>query len=113
MKESYLKYSAVSLWKQYEILFELDGVELEFTDEALDKIAEIAVEKDVGARGLRGIIESIMLPLQYITPSEKNLEKCIITKDYINKEKDVELIYNDNIEEDEPTKKIFYKKIVN
>jgi hypothetical protein len=54
-----------------------------------------------------------MLPLQYITPSEKNLEKCIITKEYINKEKDVELIYNDNIEEDEPTKKIFYKKIVN
>ena len=107
-----LKEPKNAITKQYEILFELDGVELEFTEPALDKIAEIAVEKDVGARGLRGIIESIMLPLQYITPSEENLEKCIITKEYINKEKDVELIYNDNIAE-ESTKEILYKKIAN
>ena len=98
--------------KQYEILFELDGVELEFTDEALEKIAEIAVEKDVGARGLRGIIENIMLPLQYIIPSENNLEKCRITKEYIDKESDVELKYNENSTE-EPTKEIVFKKMAN
>jgi ATP-dependent Clp protease ATP-binding subunit ClpX len=98
--------------KQYEIMFELDGVELIFTDESLDRIAEIAYEKDVGARGLRGIIENIILPLQYIIPSEDNLLKCIITKEYINKEKDVELIYGEK-EDKEPRKEILYKKIVN
>ena len=57
-----------AITKQYEILFELDGVELSFSDDALERIAQIAYEKDVGARGLRGIIENIMLPLQYIIP---------------------------------------------
>lgn len=98
--------------KQYEILFELDGVELEFTDEALERIAEIAVEKDVGARGLRGIIENIMLPLQYIIPSENNLEKCRITRKYIDKEEDVELKYNENSTQ-EPTKEILFRKLAN
>ena len=107
-----LKEPKNAIIKQYEILFELDGVELEFTDDALDKIAEIAVEKDVGARGLRGIIENIMLPLQYIIPSENNLEKCRITRKYIDKEEDVELKYNENSTE-EPTKEILFKKLAN
>ncbi|QKF80565.1 ATP-dependent Clp protease ATP-binding subunit ClpX [Halarcobacter ebronensis] len=88
-----LKEPKNAITKQYEILFELDGVELNFSDDALEEIAEIAVEKDVGARGLRGIIEKIMLPLQYTIPSEKNLGSCIITKDYITKQKDVDLVY--------------------
>ncbi|RXJ68513.1 ATP-dependent Clp protease ATP-binding subunit ClpX [Halarcobacter ebronensis] len=88
-----LKEPKNAITKQYEILFELDGVELSFSDDALEEIAEIAVEKDVGARGLRGIIEKIMLPLQYTIPSEKNLGSCIITKDYITKQKDVDLVY--------------------
>ncbi len=107
-----LKEPKNAIIKQYEILFELDGVELEFTDDALERIAEIAVEKDVGARGLRGIIENIMLPLQYITPSENNLEKCRITRKYIDKEEDVELQYNENSTE-EPTKEIIFKKFAN
>lgn len=107
-----LKEPKNAITKQYEILFELDGVELEFTDEALERIAEIAVEKDVGARGLRGIIENIMLPLQYIIPSENNLQKCRITKGYIDKESDVELKYSENSSE-EPTKEIIFKKMVN
>lgn len=107
-----LKEPKNAIIKQYEILFELDGVELEFTDDALDKIAEIAVEKDVGARGLRGIIENIMLPLQYIIPSENNLEKCRITRKYIDKEEDVELKYNENSTQ-EATKEILFKKLAN
>lgn len=107
-----LKEPKNAIIKQYEILFELDGVELEFTDEALERIAEIAVEKDVGARGLRGIIENIMLPLQYIIPSENNLEKCRITRKYIDKEEDVELKYNENSTQ-EPTKEILFRKLAN
>ena len=107
-----LKEPKYAIIKQYEILFELDGVELEFTDDALERIAEIAVEKDVGARGLRGIIENIMLPLQYITPSENNLEKCRITKKYIDKEEDVELKYNEDSTL-KPTKEILFKKFAN
>lgn len=53
-----------------------------------------------------------MLPLQYIIPSENNLEKCRITKKYIDKEEDVELKYNENSNE-EPTKEILFKKIMN
>ncbi|XOB62280.1 ATP-dependent Clp protease ATP-binding subunit ClpX [Campylobacterota bacterium DY0563] len=88
-----LKEPKNAITKQYEILFELDGVELNFSDSALEEIAEIAVEKDVGARGLRGIIEKIMLPLQYTIPSEENLGSCTITKEYINKEEEIELVY--------------------
>jgi len=66
--------------KQFQALFEMDGIALEFEEEALEAIAQKAIEKGVGARGLRGIIEEIMLPLQYSSPSEENLERCIITK---------------------------------
>jgi len=81
--------------KQYQALFELDGVDLEFTKEALVEIATMAEEKGVGARGLRGIIEKIMLPLQYELPARDNVEKCIITKEFITKEEDVTLIYEE------------------
>ena len=94
-----------AITKQYEILFELDGVELKFSDDALEEIAEIAVEKDVGARGLRGIIEKIMLPLQYTIPSEENLSSCTITKEYINKDKEVKLVYKKPEEEKLSNKK--------
>ncbi|QOY53792.1 ATP-dependent Clp protease ATP-binding subunit ClpX [Candidatus Sulfurimonas marisnigri] len=79
--------------KQYQALFELDGVDLEFSDDALQKIAEMADEKGVGARGLRGIIEKIMLPLQYELPAKENVQGCKITKDYIDGNSEVELIY--------------------
>jgi hypothetical protein len=53
-----------------------------------------------------------MLPLQYVIPSENSLEKCIITKEYINKEKDVELVYNENPIQEE-TKEILFRKTAN
>jgi len=77
--------------KQYQALFELDGIDLEFNEEALEKIASLAEEKGVGARGLRGIIEKIMLPLQYELPAREDVEKCIITKEFIEKEAEVTL----------------------
>ncbi len=71
--------------KQYQALFQLDGIELEFEQEALKEIAAIAKETKVGARGLRSIIEKIMLPLQYELPSREDVDRCIITKAYIDR----------------------------
>jgi ATP-dependent Clp protease ATP-binding subunit ClpX len=86
-----LKEPKNAIIKQYQALFELDGIDLEFTDEALEKIASLAEEKGVGARGLRGIIEKIMLPLQYELPAREDVDKCIITKEFIEDEEEVTL----------------------
>jgi ATP-dependent Clp protease ATP-binding subunit ClpX len=87
-----LKEPKNAIIKQYSALFELDGVDLEFNDEALENIAQKAHDKGVGARGLRGIIEKIMLPLQYELPAKDDIDKCIITKEFIDGEEEVELI---------------------
>jgi len=87
-----LKEPKNAIIKQYQALFELDAIELEFSDDALETIAQYAHQKGVGARGLRGIIEKIMLPLQYELPSKDDISKCIITKEYIEKTADVTLI---------------------
>ncbi|HHS92852.1 MAG TPA: ATP-dependent Clp protease ATP-binding subunit ClpX, partial [Campylobacterales bacterium] len=78
-----LKEPKNAIIKQYQALFELDGIELEFSEDALENIAKQAQEKGVGARGLRGIIEKIMLPLQYELPSEDSVERCVITEAFI------------------------------
>ena len=82
-----------AITKQYQALFELDGIDLEFTEDALKTIACMAEDKGVGARGLRGIIEKIMLPLQYELPARNDIEKCIITKEFIANQEEVTLIY--------------------
>lgn len=79
--------------KQYQALFELDGVDLEFEDSALESIATKAEEKGVGARGLRGIIEKIMLPIQYELPSKDNVEKCIVKKSFVDNIEDITLVF--------------------
>ncbi|WP_427338197.1 ATP-dependent Clp protease ATP-binding subunit ClpX [Caloranaerobacter sp. DY30410] len=74
--------------KQYKELFRMDDVELEFDDEALEVVAQKAIERKTGARGLRGILEEIMLDIMYEIPSRNDIKKCIITKDTIlNKSK--------------------------
>jgi len=80
-----------AITKQYQALFELDGIDLEFSEDALEEIAKMADEKGVGARGLRGIIEKIMLPLQYELPAKTDIESCTITKAFIDGESEVEL----------------------
>jgi ATP-dependent Clp protease ATP-binding subunit ClpX len=72
-----------ALVKQYQRLFDLDHVELEFDAEALDAIADLAQERGTGARGLRAIMESVLLSVMYDVPSRTDVEKVIITKECI------------------------------
>ncbi|MFI3238117.1 MAG: ATP-dependent Clp protease ATP-binding subunit ClpX [Lachnospiraceae bacterium] len=72
-----------ALVKQYKKLFEFDEVELEFEQSAIDAIAEQAFEKKTGARGLRSIIEHVMMDVMYRIPSDETIEKCIITKESV------------------------------
>src|SRR5690554_2995260 len=75
-----------ALVKQYQRLFQMDNVELEFDQEALEAIAEKAMERKTGARGLRSIIETIMLDVMFELPSRSDIKKCIITKETIDTE---------------------------
>lgn len=72
-----------ALVKQYQRLFDLDNVELEFEADALDAIADLALERGTGARGLRAIMESVLLGVMYDVPSRSDIEKVIITKECI------------------------------
>lgn len=72
-----------ALVKQYQKLIELDGVRLSFEDNAVKAIADMAIELKTGARGLRTIIEGVMLPLMYELPSMQNVEEVIITRECI------------------------------
>ncbi len=74
-----------ALVKQYKKLFELDGVDLEFMEEALQAIAEEAILRNTGARGLRAIIEDIMLEVMYEVPSRLDVTKVVVTRDVILK----------------------------
>ncbi len=74
-----------ALVKQYKKLFELDGVDLEFMEDALQSIAEEAMHRNTGARGLRAIIEDIMLEVMYEVPSRLDVTKVVVTRDVILK----------------------------
>lgn len=85
-----------ALIKQYKKLLELDGVELEFEQDALDAIVEKAIERNTGARGLRSIIEDIMRDIMFDIPTNPKIEKCIITGETVrNKQKPI-LEINEN-----------------
>ena len=84
-----------AICKQYKKLFELDGVELEFDKDALYAIAEEAMERKTGARGLRSILESVMMDLMYEIPSDNNIGICTITRDVVDKTGEPELVYRD------------------
>lgn len=73
-----------SIIKQYARLFKIDGVELVFEDAALEKIADLTIERKTGARGLRSIIESVLKDIMFNTPSNKSIKKVIITEDAVN-----------------------------
>lgn len=73
-----------ALVKQYKKIFELEDVDLEFTDEALDEIANLALKRNIGARGLRSIVENTLLDLMYEIPSDKKIKKITITKEMID-----------------------------
>ena len=84
-----------ALMRQYQKLFELDNVKLEFTQEALEEIAQLAVDRKIGARGLRSILESVMMDLMYEIPSDDSIGICTITRDVVRKAGQPELVYRD------------------
>jgi ATP-dependent Clp protease ATP-binding subunit ClpX len=72
-----------ALVKQYKKFFEYDGVDLVFKDEALNGVAHKAIERGTGARGLRAILENVLLDVMYDLPSRTSIKKCVITKEVI------------------------------
>ena len=84
-----------ALVKQYQKLFEMDGVELKFTEDALEAIAEKAIARNTGARGLRSIMESVVMDLMYTIPSDDMVASCTITKETVDGSGEPELAYHD------------------
>lgn len=72
-----------SIIEQYKYLFELDGVELIFEKDALKAVAKETIKRKTGARGLRSIIENLLMDVMYDIPSENNIKKCIVTEDNV------------------------------
>ncbi|QSX08193.1 ATP-dependent Clp protease ATP-binding subunit ClpX [Alkalibacter rhizosphaerae] len=93
-----------ALVKQYKKMLDVDDVELVFETEALEAIAKKTIKHETGARGLRGILENIMLDVMYDIPSKRNIEKCIITKETVIDDKAPILVYKDIKEDKEMTK---------
>ncbi len=84
-----------ALVKQYQKLFEMDDVKLEFKEEALRAIAKLAMDRKTGARGLRSIMESAMMDLMYEVPSDSSIGICTITKEVVDKTGVPEIVYRD------------------
>ena len=72
-----------ALIKQYSRLFELDGVELEFTEDALESVADQAIKRGTGARGLRAILEEVLLSVMYDIPSQDDIARCVVTREVV------------------------------
>ena len=82
-----------AITRQYQRLFEYENVKLRFTDDGLEAIAELALERKIGARGLRMIIEDLMLDLMYTLPGQKKIKECVITREVVlAKDKPITLV---------------------
>ncbi len=92
-----------ALVRQYQKLFELDGVALEFKEDALRAVAKEAIKRNTGARGLRAILEDIMLEVMYEIPSRNDITKCMITKDVIAKKEEPIMVTVDRKKKREET----------
>ena len=92
-----------SLVKQYKKLFEIDGIKLEFTNEAISAFAKQAIELKTGARGLRTILENAMLPVMYTAPSNKNIQKIVMDVENKNSNKVVPTIIEKPKEDEKKT----------
>ena len=77
------EYKMLLTKQQYEKLFEMDGIKLEFDKGAIEAIADKAIELNTGARGLRTIIENAMMDLMFTAPGRKDIEKVVITREFI------------------------------
>ena len=81
-----------ALVKQYERFFEMEGVKLDFSPDALRAVASVAMKKGTGARALRSILEDLMLDVMYDLPSEENVSHCKITRDVVEGRTEPELV---------------------
>ncbi len=84
-----------AITKQYQKLFELDDVKLEFTPDAVHSIAHMAVERKTGARGLRAIMESVMMDMMYEIPSDSSVGICTVTREAVEGKEKPEIVYRD------------------
>jgi ATP-dependent Clp protease ATP-binding subunit ClpX len=92
-----------ALTKQFQRFFEFDGVELEFEPEALEEIAELAILRQTGARGLRAIVEEVLLNTMYELPSRSDIGRCVITVETVREKVNPTLVPNGEVHElDEP-----------
>jgi len=82
-----------ALVKQYKELFKVEGVDLQFTDEALEAMAKEAVDRKSGARGLRAIMEETMLDIMYEIPSKENVSECVVGEEVVLKNEEPILLY--------------------
>jgi len=98
-----------ALVKQYQKLFEYDDVTVEFKEGSLEAVAKRAIDRKTGARGLRAILEEVMLDIMYDVPSANNIEKVIITKECILGEGKPEIVYNENRPSLKKSKKFTHK----
>ena len=87
-----------ALIKQYQKLFDMENVQLKFTDGAMSSIASEAIRRDTGARGLRAILEEIMLDVMYDLPGRDNVKECIISEEVVERKKDPILVYENEAE---------------
>ena len=92
-----LKEPKSALIKQYQKLFSLDQVKLTFEDDAVEAIAKQAFERKTGARGLRSIMEKVMMDIMYRIPSDETIKECIITKGAVDGESEPLLIYHESM----------------
>ena len=76
-----------ALVRQYQVIFEMSGKELQFTPEALEAIAEVALERETGVRALRSILEDLLLDVLYEIPSRKDQSLCVVDEDIVRKRK--------------------------
>lgn len=77
-----------AITKQYQKLFRMEGVDLEFTEDAMEAVVDLALERKTGARALRSILENIMLEIMYKIPSKESVTNCIITREVISEKKE-------------------------
>ncbi len=106
-----LKEPRNAITKQYQKLFQFDGIELEFEDEALKEVARTAISKKTGARGLRSILEQTMLDVMYEIPANDKINKCIVTKAAIEGKEQPKLLEGEKKRDNEAESKT--KKVTN
>jgi len=83
-----------ALTKQYKKLFEMDGIELRFEEDALEKVVELTQEKEMGARGLRAVLETAMFEIMFELPARDDINECIITRAFIESEAPPTFVHN-------------------